>query len=582
MESSAQSPHSAPGRSEDESLRELGGMAAEMLRAFARRWRFRIEAGRLGNHSLSESAGLVRRLEAAARLLEPDEPAPEARAALEETDERFRLLVDQVTDYAIFMLDADGKVASWNGGAERIKGYRAEEILGRDFSQFYPPEERTTDKPRRELEIAAREGRYTEEGIRVRKNGERFWASVVLTALRDANGRLRGYAKVTRDVTEMRNAVEALRQSEERMRIMVEAVRDYAIFMLDPEGNVTTWNAGAASIKGYSADEIIGKHFSVFYRPEDAAAGMPERELRIARSEGRYEEEGWRVRKDGRPLWVNVVLTAIRDERGELRGFAKVTRDLTERRRLEEEAREADRKMAEERTRALEAQLAVKVRDEFMSIAAHELRTPLTALHLKLHSVRDALSTGTVTPRVLERFDSAGRQVSRLAELIERLLDVSRIVGGRFEIRKETMDLAAVVREVAEDFLDPAQQAGCELRVRTPPSIEGVFDRPRIDQVVVNLLSNAIKYGGGRPIDVQLEADQDHVRLSIRDRGIGVAPADVERIFGRFERAVSESHYAGLGLGLYVARHIAVAHGGSIRVESVPGEGSTFIVELPR
>ncbi|HVD77717.1 MAG TPA: PAS domain S-box protein, partial [Vicinamibacteria bacterium] len=265
---------------------------------------------------------------------------------LAEAQEHFRLLVAGVEDYAIFLLDADGHVISWNAGAERIKGYRAEEIIGKHFSTFYRPEDVQSGHPRRELEAARREGHYREEGWRVRKDGTPFWASVVLNAVTDPGGEIIGFLKITRDLTERRQAEEALRQSEERFRLLVDAVEDYAIFMLDPQGNIASWNRGAERIKGYRADEIIGRHFSTFYRPEEVRSGHPQHELEVARSEGHYEEEGWRVRKDGSLFWADVTITAVRDETGTLRGFAKVTRDLTERRDAEQQQLQLFREQA--------------------------------------------------------------------------------------------------------------------------------------------------------------------------------------------------------------------------------------------
>jgi len=242
------------------------------------------------------------------------------------------LHVAHARDYAILILDPDGVVTTWNAGAERVKGYRAEEIIGRHFSVFYPPEDVAAGKPDRELVLAATDGHLEDEGWRVRRDGTRFWANVVITTLRDADGALRGFGKITRDLSEQRAVELALRASEERFRLIVEAVQDYAILMLDAEGNVETWNAGARRLKGYSAEEIIGRHFSVFYPPEDNAAGKPARELEIAAAAGRLEDEGWRVRRDGTLFWANVVITALRDPNGTLLGYTKVTRDLTERR----------------------------------------------------------------------------------------------------------------------------------------------------------------------------------------------------------------------------------------------------------
>jgi PAS domain S-box-containing protein len=260
------------------------------------------------------------------------------------------MLVEQVTEYAIFMLDPAGHVLTWNAGAERIKGYRPDEIIGRHFSAFYRPEDAW--KCAMELDTATRQGRVEDEGFRVRKDGTLFWASVVITCLRDDQGEIAGFAKVTRDLTERKRAEDALRESDERFRLLVESVRDYAIFMLDPSGRVATWNVGAERIKGYTADEIVGQHFSRFYPEAEVRSGKCERELEAAERDGRFEDEGYRVRKDGTQFWANVVITPLRDASGKLVGFAKVTRDLTERRAAEEERLRLGR-VAGERVRAL-------------------------------------------------------------------------------------------------------------------------------------------------------------------------------------------------------------------------------------
>jgi PAS domain S-box-containing protein len=280
----------------------------------------------------------------------------------------YTLLVEGVQDYAIFALDPEGRVLSWNAGARRLKGYEPSEIIGRHFSVFYSPEEIAAGKPERELEEAADKGWVEDEGWRIRKDGSRFWANVVLTSLHDDSGKLIGYAKVTRDLTERRRAEEALRATEERFRLLIEAVKDYAIIMLDTEGRVASWNAGAQAILGYAGKEILGRHFSIFYQPADVEAGRPERELRIAEKEGRYEEEGWRVRKDGSTFWSSIVVTPIRGVDGALVGFAKITRDLTERRAAEERA------IADAR-RITRIETASRTKSEFLSALSHELRT---------------------------------------------------------------------------------------------------------------------------------------------------------------------------------------------------------------
>jgi PAS domain S-box-containing protein len=264
-------------------------------------------------------------------------PRPSPRIRQAQDADLFRVLVEHVRDYAIFLLTPDGYIASWNAGAERLKGYDAQEIIGHSFERFYTREDRLAGHPARLLAQARTEGRVEDEGWRVRKDGTRFWADVVITALRNDRGRLVGFAKVTRDLTERRLADEQLRQSDTRFRTLVDSVKDYAIFLLDTDGTILTWNRGGVRLKGYTDSEIIGQNFERFYTPEDRAAGRPGRLLGIARSEGRVEDEGWRVRKDGTRFWADVVITALFDERGALTGYAKVTRDLTERRRAEEE-----------------------------------------------------------------------------------------------------------------------------------------------------------------------------------------------------------------------------------------------------
>src|ERR1700712_5746508 len=241
------------------------------------------------------------------------------------------LLIQSVVDYAIYMLDPTGHVVSWNPGAQRIKGYTAEEIIGEHFSRFYTEEERAAGVPPKALRIAAEAGRFTAEAWRVRKDGGHFWAMVVIDPIIQ-NGKLLGFAKITRDMTEQRLAQLAALESERRFRLLVQGVTDYAIYMLDPEGRVANWNAGAARIKGYSESEIVGEHFSRFYTPEDRDAGLPQKALNTARREGRFEAEGWRCRKDGSRFWAGVLIDAIHDNDGGLIGFAKITRDLTERR----------------------------------------------------------------------------------------------------------------------------------------------------------------------------------------------------------------------------------------------------------
>ena len=987
--------------------------------------------------AIADSAAPIRGIDGAVRgavMVFRDVTSERAmERALRESEERFRLLVANVRDYAIFMLDLEGRVASWNAGAARIKGYTADQIVGQHFSIFYSEEDRRAGKPAHELEVAAREGRFEDEGWRKRKDGSLFWANVIITAVRDEQGQLRGFAKVTRDFTERRRAEEelrqreeqlavtldsigdgviatdaggavarlnpvaeqltgwsraeaagrpllevfnivneetrrravnpvdrvlregvvvglanhtaliardgseraiadsaapirgvdgavrgavmvfrdvtseramerALRESEERFRLLVDNVRDYAIFMLDPEGRVASWNPGAARIKGYTADQIVGQHFSVFYSEEDRRAGKPAHELEVAAREGRFEDEGWRKRKDGSRFWANVIITAVRDEEQRLRGFAKVTRDFTERRQAEETARrleaetaarraaeegEAQLRASEERLRQQGEQLAiilagiaegvtaqdaggllfaneaaaricgfpsaeamreagperildhvesfdeagqrfdwrrlpgrralagepnaeallrtrdrrgggdrwshiratamtdaagrpqlsvniwndvttqrrreqaarfisdatgilssgldlqqaveglvhlvvpaladwatvqlleggklatiavahvdpsrvataravqqrypapadapgsaavarsgrselweeitdeimtgwarseehlgmlralglrsamvvpiaalgqpigvltlasgesgrrfgreelalteelgrragfalenarlyrsaveaVKLRDDFLSVAGHELKTPLTAVILKVAALLRAFqSEQPPEPRVAaEKLGRIAGATARLERLVSELLDVSRITSGKLQLEPQRHDLVAIAREVIGRFAEQSARAGSPILLEAAQPVEGSWDRPRLDQVLTNLLSNALKYGPGQPVRVEVSAEKEHrARLRVEDRGIGVPVEDQARIFDRFERAVPDRNYGGLGLGLWIARRIVEAHGGEIRVQSAPGQGATFEVLLPR
>jgi PAS domain S-box-containing protein len=752
-------------------------------------------------------------------------------------EEPFQLLIASVKDYAIFMLDPDGHVASWNTGAELIKGYGSEEVLGKSIAIFYTPEDQARGKPQALLATAQLEGRVEDEGWRVRKDGSRFWADVVITAVRHPSGELRGFVKVTRDltsrrdaeerlrqseaslaatlysigdavlaadqhgritrinpvaerltgwseqealghpiqevfniineetrasaanpvtrvlaegivvglanhtslisrdgterpiadsgapirdpnggtsgavlvfrdvtherraedalrksqeelrqseeslratlysigdgvlatdeharikrinhvaerltgwseqeaigrpvaevfniinedtraeaanpvfrvlaegvviglanhtalisrdgterpiadsgapildgerqpqgavlvfrdITEERRAEEAVRQSEEKLRLMIASVSDYALFMLDPTGRVVSWNPGAERIKGYREDEIVGQHFSRFFPPEDVAAGRPARELELAARMGRFEEESWRVRKDGSRFWANVIVTPVRDPSEKLLGFVKITRDLTQR-----------RKMEEERLRLAQAQEAIRLRDEFLSIASHELRTPLTALQLQIRGLKDHVGAGEEA--LLKKMDRAGRIGDRLAQLIETLLDVSRIATGKLELKLENFDLVDAAREVVDRLRDSATSANSSISLEVDPSIPGRWDRLRIEQVLMNLISNSIKYAAGHPIEVSATRSGDQAVLQVRDHGPGIPAADTSRIFDRFERAGSGHNYGGMGLGLYVARQIAEAHGGTIVASNAADGGACLSVRLP-
>jgi PAS domain S-box-containing protein len=513
----------------------------------------------------------------------------EAEEAIRQTNEIFQLLVSSVRDYAIFMLDPEGRIATWNPGAKRLKQYEPHEIIGKHFSVFYPEE--TKYKPALELEIARAEGSVEDEGWRVRKDGTRFWANVVITAVYDSRGELRGYAKVTRDLTERKQAEEELRHTAEIFQLLVSSVRDYAIFMLDPEGNVATWNSGAQQIKQYTPEEIIGKHFSVFYPEEDK--DKPARELEIAREQGSVEDEGWRVRKDGSRFWANVLITAVRDARGELRGFAKVTRDITDRRMAEEtqrallEQREARLQAEEERRRAEAsfrvAQEANRAKDEFLMTLSHELRTPMTAI---LGWSRMLPTMSPEDPLFLEAIESIAGGAQLQARLIDDILDVSRIVSGKLRLTPETVEVARVITGAVDAVVHTAQAKQITITTSLSPGLGlMIADATRIQQVIWNLLSNAVKFTPrGGAVNLSARRTSSHVQISVTDNGEGIDPQFLPHIFEPFRQAESPQTrvHGGLGLGLSIVRYIAEAHGGTVAAESEGrGKGATFTVTLP-
>src|SRR5438874_8346232 len=487
--------------------------------------------------------------------------------------EPFRLMIESVTDYAIFMLDTSGHVVTWNPGAERIKGYNAIEIIGQHFSRFYQPEDLDKGKPQQELELAQKNGCAQVEGWRVRKNGSRFLAAVVITALHDKTGDLVGFCKVVRDLTDQKNAEERLRQSSEQFRRLIEGVEEYAIYMLDSSGRVTTWNSGAEKIKRYSAVEIIGKSFACFYTSEDVAAGKPQHNLEMARKYGHFREQGVRVRKDGSVFPAEVVITAIRDQHGDVRGFSKVTRDISEQVRTRE--MEAAKIAAEKASQA---------KDDFLAALSHELRTPLTpALAAASYLVSNA---SKLPPEFSDDLDVIRRNIQLEARLIDDLLDLTRISRGKLELR-----LARVAAHTAiNDALHMANEQinEKELKVVTLFQAEQHFiraDAVRIQQVFWNLINNAAKFTGlGGRIEIKTRNDEDgHFVFEITDTGIGIEPERRQKLFNAFEQgepAVTRQ-FGGLGLGLAIAKNLLNLHHAAISVESRGrSHGATFTVTL--
>jgi PAS domain S-box-containing protein len=505
---------------------------------------------------------------------------------VEQENEIYRHLVDSVNDYAIFSLDREGYIQTWNQGAERIKGYKPHEIIGQHFSKFYTPEDLQAGKTAMELRIAREEGRYEEEGWRVRKDGTLFWANVVITALYNDDKTLRGFAKVTRDLTSKKQAEEVLKQSQERYRLLIDSVKDYALIMLDTKGRITSWNAGAQRIKGYSAEEILGSHFSKFYPEIDIAAGKPEMELKVAIAEGRFEEEGIRVKKDGSFFWASVVITAVRDESGALRGFSKVTRDISERKNAERKMRELNESLEKKVSeRTIELTSAVRARDEFLSMASHELNTPLTALKLKSQmrqKILEKQGTNYFNEKMLgQMFKDDEVHVNRLTRLVDDMMDITRLGSSKLSVRKETINLCDHVEGIAKRYKPQLQEARCEFTLNSACEINGSWDPYRVEQIVTNLLTNAMKYGQGKPVIVNVSSNAQEAVISVQDFGKGIASEDQERVFQQFERAGEISEISGLGLGLYIVKKIVELHNGNITLVSELGKGSTFTVKLP-
>jgi len=507
---------------------------------------------------------------------------------LRQSEERFRLLVEGVRDYAIFMLDPTGHVLTWNAGAERFKGYKAAEIIGQHFSRFYPAEALDRGLPEHELKVATSNGVFEDEGWRVRQGGSQFWASVVITAIRDRNGHLLGFTKVTRDLTQRRAQEEELRQSEEHFRLLVEGVAEYAIFMLDANGRIATWNLGAQRIKGYKASEIVGQHFSVFYPPEVRESGWPEHELQVATEKGSFVDTGWRLRQDGTRFWANVTITALRDKTGKLLGFAKLTRDLTEKRRVEalEQADEQRTELLDaERSARMAAQRATRIKDEFLATLSHELRTPLSAIvgWTQILLRNEGVKHSEELIRPLEVID---RNARAQVKLIDDLLDLSRIMTGKLRLDLQQVAMTSVVEAAVDSAMPSAQVKGIRLTTILGAAQDVVSaDASRLQQVVWNLLTNAIKFTPkGGQVHVLLQRVNSHIELSVSDTGIGIPTGFLPHVFERFSQMDSSTtrSHGGLGLGLAICKQIVELHGGTIRVASLgEGKGATFSVHLP-
>ena len=484
------------------------------------------------------------------------------------TDPRFELLINAVSDYAIYMLEPTGHVATWNPGARRFKGYEAGEIIGRHFSQFFTEEDRARDLPGHILRTAAEEGRFESEGWRVRKDGTRFWAQVVVDAIRAADGTLLGFAKITRDVTERVAAERALFESEQRFRMLVQGVRDYAIYMLDPDGRVSNWNTGAAKIKGYGESEIVGQHFSTFYTAEDRAAGIPERALETALREGKYENEAWRVRKDGTRFWASVVIDPIYDEDGKLTGFAKITRDITEKKRAQEELEEA--------RAALFQSQKLQALGELTGGIAHDFNNLITVIR----GSAEMLKRPDLDVQKRERYlDAIVETADRAASLTGHLL----AFGRRQALKPEVIDLNVRLDALAE-LLGRMLGSHIEVKLDLARDLWRVeADPAQLESALLNAAINArdaMPDGGTLTLSTANCEEAGEVCVAVTDTGEGMDSDVLSRAFEPF--FTTKSVGKGTGLGLSQIHGFAAQTGGRAEIESTLGNGTTVRIFLSR
>jgi PAS domain S-box-containing protein len=491
-------------------------------------------------------------------------------------EDRYRLLVDSITDYAIYILDPTGVVTSWNPGAQRFKGYAAEEILGHHFSCFYTEQDRLADLPGVALRTARSEGRFETEGWRVRKDGTRFWANVVIDPIWAPSGDLLGFAKVTRDLTERRAAEEALRQSEQQFKLLVQGVTDYAIYMLDLNGRVSSWNAGAERIKGYRPDEIIGEHFSRFYTEADRDDGAPRRALETAAREGRFEKEGWRLRKDGTRFWAHVIIDAIRNDDGQVAGFAKITRDVSE--------RQATQQALEEAREALFQAQKMEAIGQLTGGVAHDFNNLLMAVLGSLELAQKRLPDD---PKLVRLIDNAVLGAQRGASLTQRMLSFAR----RQELKREAVDLADLVRGM-QGLLDRSLGPTVTVRVDIADDLPAAeTDANQLESALLNLAVNArdaMPDGGEITISARaatldkneagLQAGA-YVRLAVSDTGAGMDKETLARATEPF--FTTKGVGKGTGLGVPMVQGLAVQSGGKFELNSQLGVGTTAELWLP-
>lgn len=486
------------------------------------------------------------------------------------------MLVDAITDYAIYMLDLQGIVSSWNPGARRFKGYEESEIIGQHFSRFYTEDDRESGLPQRALATAIRDGKFESEGWRVRKDGTRFWAYAVIDLIRDPSGRPIGFAKITRDLTERKQAETAIRNSQEQFRLLVDGVTDYAIYLLNRDGTVASWNSGAQRIKGYRQEEIVGQHFSRFYTDEDRSAGLPKRALEIAEQDGRYEKEGWRVRKDGTTFWANVVIDAIRHADGSLLGFAKITRDISER-------KDAERALEETRQALVQSQ-KMEALGRLTGGVAHDFNNLLMVIQGSLELLQRNLPTND--KKVQQLLDNALQGAQRGAALTQRMLAFAR----RQELKPVAVnvpDLLSGMTVLLQRSLGPSVQ----IETRFPTALPlALADENQLELAILNLAVNArdaMPKGGAIIVSAEERIAPDgpeltqrrYLCVTITDTGTGMDEKTLAHAMEPF--FTTKGIGKGTGLGLPMVHGMAEQSGGKLVLKSELGVGTTAELWLP-
>lgn len=489
---------------------------------------------------------------------------------------RYRMLVDAITDYAIYMLDLQGIISSWNPGARRFKGYEESEIIGQHFSRFYTEADRNAGLPQHALNSAIRDGKFESEGWRVRKDGTRFWAFVVIDLIRDPSGKPIGFAKITRDLTERKRAETTLRNNQEQFRLLVDGVTDYAIYLLNRDGTVASWNSGAERIKGYKLEEIVGQHFSRFYTDEDQNAGLPKRALEIAERDGRYEKEGWRVRKDRTTFWANVVIDAIRHTDGSLLGFAKITRDITER-------KEAERALEETRQALIQSQ-KMEALGRLTGGVAHDFNNLLMAIQGSLELLQRNLSKDD--PKIRQLLDNAFQGAQRGAALTQRMLAFAR----RQELKPVAVnvpDLLSGMTELLQRSLDTSVRIETKFPAALPLAL---VDANQLELAILNLAMNArdaMPKGGAIVVSARDHiipdglgsTSQRYLCITIADTGTGMDEQTLAHAMEPF--FTTKGVGKGTGLGLPMVHGMAQQSGGKLVLKSKLGAGTTAELWLP-